>query len=67
MNLAQYRAKRDMLEQELKRFNVIKAGCQQCEHFDFGKCAKNGGAEIPPEFIGQVEQCEDWEHDTVPF
>lgn len=67
MNLAEYQAKKRMLEEEMRRFNFIKAGCQHCEHFDFGKCKKNDGAEIPADFIGQVEQCDDWKHDLVPF
>lgn len=55
-----------MLEKEMKDFSFIKAGCQQCKHFDFGKCAVLKEA-IPPEFIAVVEQCEHWEHDTIPF
>jgi len=67
MNLAEYQAKKQMLADEAKRFSFIKAGCQQCKHFDFGKCAANDRAEIPPEFIAVVEECESWEHDDVPF
>lgn len=66
MNLAQYKAKKQMLEEEVRRFSFIKAGCQQCKHFDFGKCAVLKEA-IPPAFIAEVEKCEDWEHDEVPF
>lgn len=67
MNLVEYRAKKTMLNEERRRFDFIKAGCQQCVHFDFGKCKANGGAIVPPEFVAVVEQCDDWLYDEVPF
>jgi hypothetical protein len=66
MNLSEYQAKKRMLEKEMRELSFIKAGCQQCQHFDFGKC-KVLQAEIPNEFIVAVEQCEHWEHDSIPF
>lgn len=66
MNLLEYQAKKRMLDAEVKKFSFIKAGCAQCKHFDFGKCAVIGEA-IPNDFISQTEQCESWEHDDVPW
>lgn len=67
MNLTEYRAKRDVIDQMVKGFKFIVPGCQQCKHFDFGKCAMNANQPIPTEFISQREECEAWEHDGVPF
>lgn len=67
MTLTEYRAKREVIEQMVARFKFIVPGCQQCKHFDFGRCAVNGNEPIPAEFIGQREECETWEHDEIPF
>lgn len=67
MNLAEYRAKREVVEQMVKAFKFIVPGCQQCKHFDFGNCAVNDNQPIPAEFIGQREECDAWEHDEIPF
>lgn len=67
MNLTEYRAKREVIEQMVNRFKFIVPGCAQCKHFDFGKCAANNNEPIPSEFIGQREECDAWEHDEIPF
>ena len=46
MNLTEYRAKRDVIDQMVNRFKFIVPGCAQCKHFDFGKCAQNGNEPI---------------------
>lgn len=67
MNLVEYRAKREVIEQMTKDFAFVVPGCQQCKHFEFGNCAANEGQSIPSEFIVQREECEAWEHDQIPF
>lgn len=67
MNLAEWRAKRDVIEKMVHDFKFIVPGCAQCKHFDFGKCAQNNHEPIPAEFIGQREECDAWEHDEIPF
>ena len=34
MNLTEYRAKREVIEQMVERFKFIVPGCAQCKHFD---------------------------------
>ena len=65
--LPEYKAQREALAASLARLDAIKAGCQRCAHFDFGKCAVNDGAQIPAEFISAVGECEDWNFDLIPF
>ena len=67
MNLTEWRAKRDLIAKMAKDFEFVIPGCQQCKHFDFGKCAASDMQPIPPEFISQREQCDAWEHDRIPF
>lgn len=69
MNLIQLTTTKEALRQSLQRYERITVCCHSCEHYgSYGSkmCAVHK-ATPPPEWVNGPIECNEWEHDNVPW